>query len=404
MASKGEALEGCGRAENHANVTGMSANRADKVFRSDRSDGRFLSTAGFYHQYLKQLRPRLAFDPAMSAAEMATWRNRVREKLLELMVFPELVDAPEPKRIWTQPREGYRLEKWEAYPEPHAVLPFYLLVPDGASAFSPAAGVLCFSGSAASKENLAGELESGETEFRTDRKWRDNRMAWHYAQRGFVAVAIDSPATHETASPLSDRNAVALNALWMGRPYEAVSVFHKVHVLHWLAQQPFVNTQKIAVSGHSLGAKPADILGVLYPDVVRAVVHSDFVVNWQERIVAMNLPDRLAYQVVPGIFQWFDYTDLEAALAPRPLLFTEGGRPNQIAKIRLAYERLGAGDRMQLYHYDKYADPAARQLDDTELPEGLTPEEYFAYAYVDAPAHRFRHDYAVPWLAQQLGI
>lgn len=45
-------------------------------FISDRPDGRITSTAGFYHQYLKHLRSRLAFDPAMSAGEMAPWRER----------------------------------------------------------------------------------------------------------------------------------------------------------------------------------------------------------------------------------------------------------------------------------------------------------------------------------------
>jgi hypothetical protein len=175
----------------------------------------------------------------------------------------------------------------------------------------------------------------------------------------------------------------------MGRSYEAVSVFQKACLLQWLVKQPYVDARRVATSGHSLGGKPADILGVLYPEMIRAVVHNDFVCHWQERSVAMNLNDPGSHQVVPGIFQWFDYTDLEACLSPRPLLFTEGGRPNQIAKIRRAYELLGAADAMQVFHYDKYKDPKSRTLDDVALPVGITGEQYFRYAYVDAAETAF---------------
>ena len=375
-----------------------------RTFASGREDGRFVETAGFLHKYLQTLRPRLAFRPDMTREEFSSWCRKVREKLLELMCFPDVPAQDEPKRIWSKARNGYRLERWEAYPEPYSVVPYYLLVPAGVSQQSPAAAVMCFPGSTGSKEALAGEPTLPGSPAPDKTKWDDNRMAYHYVRRGMVAAAFDSPATNELASPLLARDSLSLSAIWMGRSYEAVSVFQKACVLQWLVRQPYVNPQRVATSGHSLGAKPADILAVLYPDLVRAVVHNDFVCHWQERAVALNLPNPGAHQVVPGIFQWFDYTDLEASLAPRPLLFTEGGRPNQIAKIRLAYALLGAPDAMQLYHYDKYSDPASRALDHAELPVGITPEQYFAHAYVDVPQHRFRPHHAVPWLARVFGL
>ncbi len=157
----------------------------------------------------------------------------------------------------------------------------------------------------------------------------------------------------------------------VGRSYEAMSVFQKACSLEWFVKQPVVDGKRVATSGHSLGAKPADILGVLYPDLVQAVVHNDFVCNWLERAVAENLTVPGAHQIVPGIFQWFDYTDLEASLAPRPLLFTEGGRANQIARIRAAYGLLDASDAMKVYQYEKYADPKSRRYEDAEMPIGI---------------------------------
>ena len=36
------------------------------------------------------------------------------------------------------------------------------------------------------------------------------------------------------------------------------------------------------------------------------------------------------------------------------------------------------------------------------MPEGLTQEEYFLWAYVDVPNHYFKEDLAVPWLNKTL--
>ncbi len=55
---------------------------------------------------------------------------------------------------------------------------------------------------------------------------------------------------------------------------------------------------------------------------------------------------------------------------------------------------------LEIHHYPRYTDPAARIHDDDEIPEGLTMEEYFTYANVDVPNHNFKHAVAVPWLVR----
>ena len=72
---------------------------------------------------------------------------------------------------------------------------------------------------------------------------------------------------------------------------------------------------------------------------------------------------------------------------------------NQIKKIRQAYSVAGAPDKLRVYHYAKYATLDQRPLADKDLPDGVTSDEYLAYANVDAPMHRFRAHHAVPWLA-----
>ncbi len=77
---------------------------------------------------------------------------------------------------------------------------------------------------------------------------------------------------------------------------------------------------------------------------------------------------------------------------------------NQIRKIRQAYKLLGAENQLQVFYYAKYATPDLRPLDNRELPDGITDEEYFRYANVDPSKHRFRPERAVPWLAKVFEI
>jgi len=372
------------------------------VFRSGREDGRFVSTAGFVHAFLKHMQPKLAFDPAMKREEFAGWQDAVREELRELMLLPQPPDQPAPKQLWTEARDGYRLEKWEAYPEPFSVVPYLMLIPDGVDDGASAPAVLCFPGSASSKESRAGEPELPDMPPPRPH-WEENRMALFYVQRGMVVVAVDNPGTRETGSSIRpERHEISQYSIWAGRHYEGISVFHKLCILDWLKTRPYVDTERIATCGHSLGAKPALVLSVLDPSI-RATVWNDFVSLWRERAVAENLLRIAIHQYVPGILAWFDYPDLLASLAPRPLLITEGGRTRDIERIREAYRLVGAEDQITVTYYPKYATPDKRPYDDADLPEGLSMEEYFLYANVDAPEHSFKGKVAVPWLADVLG-
>ncbi len=405
IGATGAAMSGMGQGADAAEVGTGAKGRKSRTFQSGREDGRFVQTPGFVQAYLKNLKPKLAFDPQMKAEDFPAWREAVRKKLPEVLCFPEDVpEQPQPKKLWSKKRDGYQLQKWEAYPEPWCVVPFLMLVPDGVSQQSHAPAVMCFPGSSWSKESLAGEPELDTGKPIPKRHWPTNRQALFFAQKGLISVAVENPATNETASPLRSRGGMCPTALWMGRNYLGISVLQKACILEWLATLPMVDSNRIATCGHSLGSNPADLLGVLYPELVKAVIHNDFVCNWQERAIAQNCYSAPNHHTVPGFFQWFDHTDVQASLAPRPLLFTEGGRKNQIDKIRQAYELMDAENKLKVYYYAKYATPAQRAFDDKEMPEGVTMDEYFQYANVDAPEHRFRPERAVPWLAKVFGM
>jgi alpha/beta hydrolase family protein len=376
-----------------------------KTFVSGREDGRFVDTAGFVHAYIKSHKPKLAFDPDMDAREFPVWRERLCQKVLELMAFPEVVPQPPPKRIKVEQRDGYQLQRWEAYPEPFSVVPFLMLVPDGTSTQSPAPAVMCFPGSSGSKESLAGEPELNNRKLKwSERKRRDNSFGLHYVRQGMIAVAIDNPTGAEAGSALRGRAEISRCMILAGRNYLGISVFHKTQILKWLAQQSYVDADRIATCGLSLGSDPADIVGLLNPDLIKAVIHNDFLCDWREQTIAMNAYAATAWHVVPGMYAWFDAPDIQAALAPRFLLYTEGGRTPHINRVRAAYKMQGAPDNVKVYYYKKYATADLRPHDDKPIPEGLTQNEYLLYANVDVADHRFHPEHAVPWLTGVFGI
>jgi hypothetical protein len=364
---------------------------------SNRKDGRFVSTPGLVHHLLSQT-PELAFDPDMSAEEHRKWKRQVKRKLRDLLAFPDGANEPAPILISDEPRDGYRIQKWELYPEPYSVVPFLMLIPDGASESNCAPAVLCMPGSQQPKEAMCGEPWNaswvnnfGEHEF----------MAKHFVRAGFVAVAFDNPGTCELAhedNRCHFRNALQL--IWLGRTYEGLSTFHKLCALRWLRTLDSVDSTRIAACGHSLGAKPALLLGLLESSV-RAVIWNGMASDWRKRDAVTNLSRVAPWHYMPGFARYFDYMDLMAALAPKPLLITEGGRLDDHLRIRKAFKLNGVSSNFKVTFMPNFADPGKRYR--KKMPEGIRPDGYGQYANYDGD-HYFKEDVAVPWLSKMMGV
>jgi len=378
------------------------------------NDGRYRTTQGFCHHLMRTVPGRLEYSPGLDPSQIAQWREAVRSKLEELMAFPDVQGRPTPQRLWSQGREGYTLEKWEAYPEPGNVVPYLMLVPDAATPDHPAPAVMCCPGSATSKELLAGEEELSPKQ-PPNRHHDANRMALWYVRAGMIALAFDNPGVGElaegedlVAAHGGGREKLSGELIFMGRNYIGLSAYQKMAVLQWLKTLDHVDPERIALSGHSLGTEPAMMLTVL-DDSIAALVFNDFLARFRDPYVARShtyVDGRWGHvsplwHLVPGLFAWFDYPDLLAAIAPRPLLICEGGVTSRLRKVAQAYEDAGTPDAFHYEYYPRYQDPAARKHDGEELPEGLDLDRWFEYANVDVANHAFKPDVAVPWLRRQ---
>lgn len=378
---------------------------------STRPDGRLVATAAIVHQRLSTLRPKLAFDPAMKASAFPRWRAKVRLKLRELLGLPAKLPAmPAAKRLSDEPRDGYRLQRWEIYPEPGVALPLLVLVPEPnpASAKKSRAGtagrplVMCFPGSDHPKELLAGEPTShkGGEAFR-----ERNDMARQLVKRGFVAVAMDNPGTCELLDPRAKHwMRQSLHLMWMGSSYESLTMLHRLQALRFACALESVDRRRVSACGHSLGAKSALMLGVLAPLYAgqgvaepRAVVWNDFLGPWRRQMTVRNVDAFAPWHIVPGMIRWMDYMDLHCAVAPTPLLVTEGGRSEDIAVVRAAHRLAGSPRGFAVSYMPNFRKASARKFDRTPVPDPMPEGEYGKYHNFDGD-HYFKGEVAVSWL------
>ena len=377
---------------------------------TDRQDGRFQSTRGTVQYMLKQMKPAYAFDPSFTPAEFKEWQSGLRTAMKELMHFPEIADLPAPVCIKTVQRDGYRVEKWESYPLPGSVVPYLVLIPDGVDPGHKAPAVLCIPGFGGSKEGLAGETEGDYelTSFPVE-PVKKGAMALHYVKRGLVAVAVDNPSCAE----LSDNGHFDyLNTsrilLEMGWSYLGLTAYQDWNVLSWMKELDFVNKDRLIVSGFSLGTEPLMVLGTLDPSIY-AFVYNDFLCRTLERILVMTKPDPKGIRLfpnsiehlIPGFLTQFDFPDLVAALAPRPVICTEGGLDRDFDLIRKAYEISGKPDHFTYYHYKKFVDPKDRKQIE-QVPEGIDRDTYFNLVNVDPKNHYFKEEWVLPWIYKVL--
>lgn len=382
-----------------------------KIITSERSDGRYVSTRGFVQYLIRNQQPQLAFNPQFNLEEFLDWQNKVKDKMQELMKFPDVPSQPMPKLLSRIERDCYILEKWEFYPQPGSVVPFLMLIPNGITSENPVPVALCLPGSDSSKESLADEKEL-HLVFKRSKFHDENRMANFFVQQGIVAIAIDHPGIAETSDlekysgkRIYDRATFSRYLLDMDWHYMGLAAFQRHQLLKWIRTLDFIDPERIVISGHSLGTVTAMYLAVLNPDIY-AVVYNQCITRLIDYAKVRTKPDSSGRRPnsswlghsVPGMWQWFDYPDILASLAPRHIIFSEGGTLTDIELIKRAYNIMNAQDNLAFYHYPKYKDPLNRKHDYEYIPEGLDHNEFWEYYNIDGHNHYFKADVVVPWL------
>ena len=385
-------------------------------YKSQRADGRHTATMAAFMERLRHLTPTLAMPDNMSREDFDVWRLALRAKVRELLRIDlfekEAEGQPSPIMLSSVQRDGYRVERWEFYPDDYSAVPFLALIPDGADAEHPVPAVMCFPGSTFSKELLAGEPLLDRPACGMNKYPDRNRMAWHIVKSGMAAFAFDNPATAECAldiDALSDfggraRAQMCHGLTQAGLSYFGLSTSQKLCALDFIKTLPYVDIDRLGVSAHSLGCDDAMYVSLLR-DEIRAVVFNDFVCDERHRYFSTTEYDETQmcnnvgnWHEVPGCYAHYSRADVLASLAPRYLALNEGGADFFLDKVRRAYEIFDSSDSLQISHYPKYADASARSTQYEPPMYGLSDTTYFEYTNTNAPDHSYRAEPSIELL------
>ncbi len=384
-----------------------------------REDGRFVCTMAGQMEMIRQHKLKLSLPEKLNTETFAEWQGKVKDKLTELLQMPEATEQPAPKLLSTVQREGYRVEKWEFYPDDYLAVPYLALIPDEASKENKVPAVMCFLGSNHSKEFVSGEEQIDHPNCLVQRYPERNQMAKYLAQNGMAAFVFDNPGIGEVSvmcdkeygeQQFLSRIAMSYGYLQMGMNYPGVSTFQKLQFMKHLETVEYVDQDRIGISSHSLGTVPAISVGIL-SDKIKAIVFNDNLQRDMRKYVAVTeaaenrtVQNTGMWHIIPGIFSYFGYPELCAAFAPRMLALTEGGPDENLDIVRSAYDACNASDNLQITHYPNYSDDTVRTFHGKIPDKGLTADEYYAYSYCDVPEHSFKKEPALKLFKDAFGL
>ena len=198
--------------------------------------------------------------------------------------------------------------------------------------------------------------------------------------------------------------------LELGWSYLGYTSFLDMQVINWMKQDKRIDKERLVVSGFSLGTEPLMVLATIDPSIF-AFVYNDFLCNTLERAIVMTEPDKNGIRpfpntirhLIPNFWNNFNFPDIVAAIAPRPLILTEGGLDRDLNLVRKAYEITGHPENLEIHHYPKFSDPKSR-IDLETLPEGINRDQYYDLVNVDRTSHYFKAITVIPWLKTLLQL
>lgn len=146
-----------GANRNYKMVEGNMKLTDKQHFSSVRTDGRHTSTLAALLEMMRQRNADLRLPDKLDVESFSKWQEDVKQRAKLLLNLPKATAQAEPVMLWKKQKDGYRVEKWEYYPDSYTAVPFLALIPDGADAEHPVASVMCMLGSNHNKEFTAGE-------------------------------------------------------------------------------------------------------------------------------------------------------------------------------------------------------------------------------------------------------
>jgi dienelactone hydrolase len=273
-------------------------------------------------QWLAGADPVPAFSVPASREEWEAKRRQIRAQLQELLgKLPPRPSRPEMRSLSREDRGSYWLEKFEFDNRAGAIVPGYLLIPKQGGKHP---GLLYC-------HWHGGEYGIGKEElFQQNHTPEPPGPA--FVRRGFVVMGIDAccfgerngkgPGGPNEKGGAGEMTASKFN-LWVGRTLWGMILRDDLMALDCLASRPEVDTNRLGVTGISMGATRSWWLMAL-DERLKTGVAVACLTRYQDLIRSQALAAHGIYYFVPGLLRHFDTEAVISLIAPRPVLFMTG--------------------------------------------------------------------------------
>jgi cephalosporin-C deacetylase-like acetyl esterase len=185
-------------------------------------------------------------------------------------------------------------------------------------------------------------------------------FAARLADRGFVVFAPHNPYRGEDRFRHLQRLANPL-----GLSLFSFIIAQHSCILDWLAQQPFVDPDRIAFYGLSYGGKTAMRVPAVLDRYALSICSGDFN-DWISKNASTTFAGSymfLGEYEMPefNLGETFNYAEMAALIAPRPFMVERGHNDgvgidewvaSEYAKVRRLYDRLGIGNRTAIEFFN----------------------------------------------------
>jgi dienelactone hydrolase len=266
--------------------------------------------------------------PFVAPASPEDWnvqRREIRAELWKLLGrLPPRPKLPKVEVLSRQDRGDYTVEKFQFDNEAGSIVPGYLLLPKQIAGKLPAI-LYC--------HWHAGEYDLGKEEL-FQSKHTPEPPGPALARRGYVVVAIDATGFGERnghgPDGANEKNYTAEETaskfdLWVGRSFWGMLLRDDLMALDYLASRPEVDTDRIGVTGMSMGATRTWWLMAL-DERIKAGVAIACLTRYQNMIEHGSIHEHDIGYFVPGMLNHFDSEAVVALIAPRPILFQTGDK------------------------------------------------------------------------------
>jgi dienelactone hydrolase len=264
-----------------------------------------------------------AFVAPASKSAWEAKRPEIRDQLWELLGhLPPRPAVPKVTVISHVDRGDYVLEKFEFDNEAGSTVPGYILLPKDGAAKHPAILYCHWHG---------GEYDIGKEELFQARH-TPVPPGPAFAKRGYVVLAIDASGFGErngkgpdgpTEKDYTAEETASKFNLWVGRTFWGMLLRDDLMALDYLASRPEVDSDRIGVTGMSMGATRTWWLMAL-DERLKTGVAIACLTRYQNMIQDKYLFQHDIGYFVPNMLRHFDSEAVVALIAPRPVLFQTG--------------------------------------------------------------------------------